>query len=327
MFFPEIVSMHFQLTGRCNLKCIFCGQQNGMFSARDREEELPFEKWISLAEEIRRSGARPEIILWGGEPLLHPRFDELAERLHCMEFPLGIVTNGTLADRHAAILNDRFRTIYISLDGNAEYHNRIRGKGVFEKVSANLALLNRRRGHLVFLCTLADENVSAAPEIAETLARFRPDKIIFQRLMYFSAQEIADYRHWLKTTFQTDDPSIEVWRRDDDSEYRMRLEAAVTALRRRMDAGAYPCAIEISRHLAEGEPCLAPFRRVHIKYNGDLLFCTDFYGFSAGNVKRNTIREIFYGPRAALFRREIEASRNPLCRHCSWRSNRLFRLD
>ena len=133
MFFPEIVSMHFQLTGRCNLKCVFCGQQNGMFSGSHREE-LPYEKWISLAEEMRNHGSRPEIILWGGEPLLYPRFDELAEHLRRMGFELGIVTNGTLADRHADILNNDFKTIYISLDGNAEYHNRIRGKGVFEKV-------------------------------------------------------------------------------------------------------------------------------------------------------------------------------------------------
>ena len=81
MFFPEIVSMHFQLTGRCNLKCIFCGQQNGMFEGKNREE-LPYEKWIAIAEEVRNLGSRPEIILWGGEPLLYSRFDELAEHLH-----------------------------------------------------------------------------------------------------------------------------------------------------------------------------------------------------------------------------------------------------
>ena len=169
MFFPEIVSMHFQLTGRCNLKCIFCGQQNGMFEGKNREE-LPYEKWIAIAEEVRNLGSRPEIILWGGEPLLYSRFDELAEHLHRMGFELGIVTNGTLADRHADLLNNAFKTIYISLDGNAEYHNRIRGNGVFEKVSDNLELLKKRNGHLVFLCTLADENASAATEIAECLS-------------------------------------------------------------------------------------------------------------------------------------------------------------
>ena len=244
-----------------------------------------------------------------------------------MGFRLGIVTNGTLADRHAGILNELFQTIYISLDGNAEYHNRIRGKGVFEKVSGNLELLKNRKGHLVFLCTLADENASAAPEIAAFLAERNPDKIIFQRLMYFSTQEVAEYRKWLTATFQTDDPTIEVWKRDDDAAYRAVLEHALSELRREIAEGRYPCRIEISTHLAEGDPCLAPFRRVHIKYNGDLLFCTDFYGFTAGNVMRNSIGELFLGRRAELFRREIEAGRNPLCRHCSWRSNRSFLLD
>ena len=326
MFFPEIVSMHFQLTGRCNLKCIFCGQQNGMFEGKNREE-LPYEKWIAIAEEVRNLGSRPEIILWGGEPLLYSRFDELAEHLHRMGFELGIVTNGTLADRHADLLNNAFKTIYISLDGNAEYHNRIRGNGVFEKVSDNLELLKKRNGHLVFLCTLADENASAATEIAECLSEYHPDKIIFQRLMYFSSQEITEYRNWLNTTFQTDDPTIEVWKRDDDAEYQSILNHALSQLRRDIAAERFPCKIEISSHLAEGAPCLAPFKRIHIKYNGDLLFCTDFYGFVAGNVKQSSIGEIFLGRRAELVRREIEAGRNPLCRHCSWRSNRTFQLD
>ena len=41
MIKPQITSIHFQLTGRCNLRCIFCGQQNGMFGGclKDRDAE------------------------------------------------------------------------------------------------------------------------------------------------------------------------------------------------------------------------------------------------------------------------------------------------
>lgn len=322
----QITSIHFQLTGRCNLRCIFCGQQNGMFGERRGNSEIPPEKWIEIADSLRTVDPKPQIILWGGEPLLYDRFDHLADHLHSAGFELGIITNGTLIDRHAELLNRCFSAIYISLDGDAPYHNRIRGKGVFEKVAANIALLKHRTGKLIFLSTLADENVESAPDLPDILGKQGPDLIHLQRLMYFSRAEIDAYRAWLRREFQTDDPTIEVWHREEDDEYRKKLESALSEVRRRAEAGAYPCPVFINPHGGES-PCLAPFRRPHIKYDGRVLFCTDFYGFDAGNILNTPLAEIFHGPKAEHYRREILAGRNPLCSHCSWKSNRTFQMN
>ena len=227
---------HFQLTGRCNLHCRFCGQSKGMLAAG--ESELPVETWLRLALEVRALAdtPEPEITLWGGEPLLYERFDELARHLHDSGFELGVITNGTLIDRHAELLNRCFKTIYISLDGDAPYHNRIRGKGVFERVAHNVSLLKNRSGRLIFLSTLADENVESAPELPLILGKLGPDLIHLQRLMYFTRAEIDEYRAWLRREFQTDDPTIEVWHREDDREYRSKLDSALAEVRRRAEA-------------------------------------------------------------------------------------------
>ena len=223
MIKPQITSIHFQLTGRCNLRCIFCGQQNGMFGGCLKDREIPPQKWFEIADSLRGLSPKPEIVLWGGEPLLYEQFDELARHLHDSGFELGIITNGTLIDRHAELLNRCFKTIYISLDGDAPYHNRIRGKGVFERVAHNVSLLKNRSGRLIFLSTLADENVESAPELPLILGKLGPDLIHLQRLMYFTRAEIDEYRAWLRREFQTDDPTIEVWRREDDREYHIAL--------------------------------------------------------------------------------------------------------
>lgn len=323
---PQITSIHFQLTGRCNLRCIFCGQQNGMFDDRSRSRELPPEKWMEIAESLRASDPKPQIILWGGEPLLYEQFDPLARHLHESGFELGVITNGTLIDRHAELLNRCFKAIYISLDGDAPYHNRIRGNGVFERVKANIGLLKERSGRLIFLSTLADENVDSAPELPRVLGALGPDLIHLQRLMYFTRAEINAYRDWLRSEFQSDDPTIEVWHREDDSDYRRKLENALAEVRRRAAAGEYPCPVFINPH-GGGEHCLAPFRRVHIKYDGRVLFCTDFYGFDAGNVLDTPLQDLFLSEKADRYRRGIVAGRNPLCAHCSWKSNRDFKLN
>ncbi len=323
---PQISSIHFQLTGRCNLRCIFCGQQNGMFGECRKNQEIPPEKWIETADSLRALDPKPQIVLWGGEPLLYDQFDPLARHLHDSGFELGVITNGTLIDRHADLLNRCFKAIYISLDGDAPYHNRIRGKGVFERTAKNIELLKNRTGRLIFLSTLADENVDTAPELPQILGKLGPDLIHLQRLMYFSRAEIDAYRAWLRWEFQTDDPTIEVWHREDDSDYRRKLESALIEVRRRADAGDYPCPVFINPH-GGGEHCLAPFRRAHIKYDGRVLFCTDFYGFDAGNIRNASLTDIFYGKKAEHYRREIIAGNNPLCAHCSWKSNRNFQLN
>jgi len=71
--------VHFQITRRCNLRCYFCGQwgKKGFFSDASGEE-MTLQNWQSLALEIKESfNPLPRIILWGGEPLVCPFFDEL----------------------------------------------------------------------------------------------------------------------------------------------------------------------------------------------------------------------------------------------------------
>ena len=74
---PELI--HFQLTRNCNLRCYFCGQwgKKGFFSGADGEE-MTLADWKKLALDIKSTYTPlPHIMLWGGEPLVCPFFDEL----------------------------------------------------------------------------------------------------------------------------------------------------------------------------------------------------------------------------------------------------------
>ena len=68
-----VKAVHFQLTGRCNLACSFCGQNKGMLGTG--REELPVGFWLRCAEETEPDAP---VTFWGGEPLLYPGFEELA---------------------------------------------------------------------------------------------------------------------------------------------------------------------------------------------------------------------------------------------------------
>jgi len=312
---PVLSAIHFQLTGRCNLRCTFCGQQNGMFAAR--EPELQLADWQRIADDLPAGAV---ITLWGGEPLVCPFFDDLADDLYRRGFRLRIVTNGTLIDRHAALLNRAFEVINVSLDGPAADHDRFRGPGVFDRVKDNLKQLSSRQGKLVFLTTVADATVGRMAELPLQLAPLHPDEIVLQQLMYLSSAEIADYRRWLRDVFQQTDPTLDVWRRDDDFAYRTELAHQCELVKTR----CYPVPVTLRMHdclTPFARPCNAACWRAHVKYNGDVLYCTDFYGFTAGNIRQVLLSEIFHNARSQKFRAEIAAGHNPLCRHCAWHGN------
>lgn len=312
----DISEAHFQLTGRCNLRCIFCGQQNGMFDG-NRRRELPPETWLGFADQLAALPVLPKLMLWGGEPLVYEGFDELSAELFRRGFRLSIVTNGTLIDRHVEVLRRCFETIHISLDGGRADHDRIRGKGVFDRVAANLPLLAGRRGRLVFLTTVADETVGRMAELPFELVPLKPDEIVLQELMYCSGHEAKEYRAWLRREFDSDDPGILTWVREEDAGYMEMLRRQCEAIR----SITYPVPVRVRLHEhCSGVPavCPAPWSRCHIRYDGEMLFCTDFYGFSAGNVCARPLLELFGNERSQRFRREIAAGHNPLCRHCAW---------
>lgn len=310
---PVLESAHFQLTRRCNLRCRFCGQSQGMADGEDTE--LPLNFWFAAAAQLKASAGKrtPFVMLWGGEPLLYPEFDRLAEYLKSRGFRTGIVTNGTLIDRHTEAL-EAIDELHISIDGREELNDAVRGEGTFQRVKHGLEQLRHRRGSLNCLVTLSDANVAELSSIPDQLAVFCPNRVTLGPLMYLNGDEIHAYREYSRKHFGCDYPELEVWRREDDRRYREQLVRGLADLKKR----TYPMEVVFTPH-GDGRTCIQPWRRVHIRYDGEVGFCTDYFNFSAGNLREKSLPEIFSGPRAELFRDAVRRNELTICRHCPWR--------
>lgn len=315
--FNKIKAAHFQLTVRCNLHCAFCGQSRGM--AGCAEQEMPPVKWLSLAEQLREiSGFAPTITLWGGEPMLYNNFNTLAGQLHVLGHPLHTVTNGTRLQNSADILNECFDTIFISLDGMKKQHDAVRGEGVFDAVCSNLELLKKRKGKLIFLCTVSDANVEEIPELLPQMAELGCDEIVLQQLMYLTTKEIKQYRQYSVQNFGCDYPELEGWERNDDKEYLGKLSGMLKAVQN----SRYKIPVVFTGHAfgeTGTEPCRKRLERIHIRHDGEVGFCTDYFGFSAGNIKKQSLREVLGGELAERFHAAVENGELATCDHCPWR--------
>lgn len=113
----------FEITGRCNLRCAHCGSQSGEVSHR----ELSTQQIRAVARELVKLGCR-HVDVTGGEPLLHPEWDNLGRDFVEAGLHTAVITNGTLLDREylERALDAGVGVFGISLDGLEVTHDSIR---------------------------------------------------------------------------------------------------------------------------------------------------------------------------------------------------------
>ena len=113
---------HLELTTACNLNCKFCYR-------RSWDEKIGFmdERLFSrILEELRSFGVEDLWFSGWGEPVLHPMFEEFADRAS-KHFNLGMITNGTLLLEKMESIKRNFSWVFVSVDASdPETYKRIR---------------------------------------------------------------------------------------------------------------------------------------------------------------------------------------------------------
>lgn len=156
-----------ELTRKCNLECFYCESRNGRGGGAASEWLSPF------VEEIAAAGVAG-LGFTGGEPLLHPRFEEVASSAAAAGLITHLNTNGTLVTpaRAHKILDARVASINVSLDGaEAACHDRLRGRESFSRAAKGVEALVKARDvsgadtRILLAMTLSEENAHQALDI------------------------------------------------------------------------------------------------------------------------------------------------------------------
>lgn len=299
----KLQQVHFQITRNCNLRCAFCGQwgKKGFFSDA-LGEEMTLEEWKKIVVQLKND--MPKITLWGGEPLVSPFFDELLSFIKKEGFKTEIITNGVLIDKHKAIIENCVDKIYISLDGIKDVHDEIRGKGVYDKVINNIREINHK--NIVIMSVITPKLIESLNEFLKELDTLNIRALYLQDMIGLTGEEVSDYKAWIKDVFDVDAVYIDSWQ--NDNLYRAE----------NIKFNKHSFSIEHKKHTSNGF-CKSPLCHAHITWNGNLMYCTDFYDFSAGNVKKENLFDILENDLTKTFRKEISKNTCTTCRHCSWR--------
>ncbi len=163
---PE-TTFQLYLTTKCNEHCIHCYIDAG--SSADRELET--DEFLRLLDQCGNI-SKSKVTFTGGEPLLRADFFELAERAKKNNLKVHLFTNGTLIDQEmVSKLEKSIDEIQFGLDGaTPDVNDKIRGKGVYNKVLKAIQLLKDTQIKLKIAVVIMPQNIDDFRENLETLA-------------------------------------------------------------------------------------------------------------------------------------------------------------
>ena len=203
---PEF-NFQWHITNLCNLRCAHCYQHS--FT---NQTDLPWPQLQSVADNIIASlkswNKVTRINITGGEPLLNKDLMPLLEYLDISPQvkELTIITNATLINKSWAEETKRIsklNKIKVSLEGASPATNdAVRGEGVFNKVSDNLAVLKENsKANITVMFTLMKSNIKEISRMFDFCKKEGLSGLILERFIPQGQgskikEEVLDSKDW-----------------------------------------------------------------------------------------------------------------------------------
>lgn len=162
------MSGHFELTGRCNLRCRHC---YGLFNTR--KDTLSTEQVVRILDDLRDCGTLG-LVLTGGELFFRKDMLDILRHLYEQKFIVRINSNGTLIDEAVVSAMQGLANIYrihISLySSEPEIHDQItNAPGSYDKTLRALQLLQAAGFDVRINCSVMKSNIDTFQKVRDDI--------------------------------------------------------------------------------------------------------------------------------------------------------------
>lgn len=180
-----LVALQVEVSSRCTRRCTCCPRT--VLADRWQEGDLGFDLWqrvrpdLNLVHHLRLQG-------WG-EPLLHPKLEEMAGDCAAAGCEVGITTNGDLVrERGGWLANGEVHIVTMSVAGAGEANKRWRDGVPAETVWTAMEILasarRRRTPRLQVSFLLTADNAAELPDAVRNAALCGADEVFVVHLDY-----------------------------------------------------------------------------------------------------------------------------------------------
>lgn len=178
----RVFTLQWHITQACDLHCRHCYDRSAR-TAVSLEQGLDVLDQLETFCEARNVPG--QVSFSGGNPLLHPQFEELYAAAAQRGLTCAILGNPAPRRRIEALLGIQEPAFFqVSLEGLQEHNDHIRGPGHFDRTLEFLDVLRDLDIYAMVMLTLTAANQDQLLPLAETL-RGRADLLTFNRLSLF----------------------------------------------------------------------------------------------------------------------------------------------
>ncbi|MGC2403234.1 MAG: radical SAM protein [Acidobacteriaceae bacterium] len=300
----------------CNCRCLMCD-----IWQRTKHEQINAADLERHRESLRKLGVQ-QVVLSGGEPLLHTDLEPLCSFFREQGIRLTLLTTGLLLHKRAREVAAHFDEVIVSIDGPASVHDAIRRvPGAFALICRGVAAVRALRPHMRISCRTTVQKTNHHQLCATARAARQAG---FDAISFLAADLTSEAFNrpliWpgeRQSTIALTQAEIGVLETQVDallglnaewdtrfvSEGREKLERIVRHFRVHLDLASPIAPI-----------CNAPWVSAVIETDGSLRPC--FFHRAIGNVHSSTLDEAINGDRGRSFRQALDVERNPTCRRC-----------
>jgi radical SAM protein with 4Fe4S-binding SPASM domain len=306
-----------ELTLACNMQCKHCGSAAG----KPRPDELSLDEMLRVCDELAELECE-RLTLLGGEPLIHPHWQEIAGRINANGFRVNVITNGWTLHREKLcdqIKEAGLSIVGISVDGLAASHDGLRCRpGSFDRIMRGIDLLKQREVAVAVTTVITNDSLDDLEELYQLLLAKRVrvwqlqignplGRLDRDNPLIIKPQRLPElFEFIMQKRALADDIRIDI--ADNVGYYTEYEDRGV-----RQKAAGMPC---------HWTGCHAGIQSMGLDSNGDVKGCQSLPsapGYLEGNVRQRSLKEIWNDPQAFRYTRQFQTSTlRGFCARCRY---------
>ena len=296
---PVLETFHVELTSKCNERCVHC-----YIPHENKNTEIDYHLMIQALNQCKELGVLT-IIFSGGEPMLHPNFCDFLRYAKDLDFNVTILSNLTLLNesilealmyRHASCVNV---SLY-SMDANV--HDSITTvNGSFEKTKSNILRLIDNNVPVQINCPIMEQNKDSFHEVVKWGQSHK-------------CSVITDYLIMARSDHSTDNLDNRLTVDDLPSVIKRLIESDVVF--QSNVRGLQAEQTGISKIHAEDRVCGVGMSTLCMVAVGTVYPCAGWQQYDCGNLKENTLRQIWENSSQIKYLRSLRQKDFSKCMTC-----------
>jgi len=302
---------------RCNCRCVMCDiwriRQVREITPRDLEPHLTSLRELNVKW----------IVFSGGEPLMHSDISSLSHVCRAEGVRVTLLTAGLTLEKRADIVAASIDDLIVSIDGPPDIHDKIRGvPGAYRRLQRGIEALRQLRAEMPIhgRCTIQKGNFGELRNTVHAARALNLNSISFlavdttsnafnrpggwspghQATVALNTAEVAALESEIEALISEYENEIESGFVVENAEKLRRIP-----LRFRSRLGQIP---------AMAPRCNAPWVSAVVESDGTVRPC--FFHRPIGNIHEHPLADVVNSDEALNFRRNLDISRDPVCRNC-----------